>query len=60
LEEKGASAEEEQPVCKALLRAIRAQDTARAVAILEYHLQKQYNWIIDSFADGNAPEVEVT
>jgi hypothetical protein len=32
----------------------------RAVALLEYHLQKQYNWSINSFADGKAPEVEVT
>jgi DNA-binding GntR family transcriptional regulator len=44
---------------KDLLRAIQAQDTPRSVAILEYHLQRQYEWIIDSFADiNNAPAVE--
>jgi DNA-binding GntR family transcriptional regulator len=36
---------------KGLLRAIQAGDTTRAVAILEYHLQRQYDWIIDSFAE---------
>jgi DNA-binding GntR family transcriptional regulator len=36
---------------KDLLRAIQAKDTTRAFAILEYHLQRQYDWIIDSFAD---------
>jgi DNA-binding GntR family transcriptional regulator len=44
---------------KDLLRAIQAQDTPRSVAILEYHLQRQYEWIIDSFAEiNNAPAVE--
>jgi DNA-binding GntR family transcriptional regulator len=44
---------------KDLLRAIQAQDTTRAVALLQYHLQRQYDWMIDSFVDmKNAPAVE--
>jgi DNA-binding GntR family transcriptional regulator len=35
---------------KELLKAIRAGDAAGAVAILEHHLQRQADWIINSFA----------
>ena len=34
-----------------LLEALQARDAASAVAVLEHHLQRQYDWIIKSFAD---------
>jgi DNA-binding GntR family transcriptional regulator len=39
---------------KELLKAIRAGDTAEAVAILEHHLQNQAAWIMNSFAAAEA------
>jgi DNA-binding GntR family transcriptional regulator len=41
---------------KELLRAVKSRDPARAVAILEHHLKRQFDWMINSFAKGNAPD----
>jgi DNA-binding GntR family transcriptional regulator len=34
-----------------LLKAIQSRDASGAVAILEYHLKRQYDWIMNSFAE---------
>jgi DNA-binding GntR family transcriptional regulator len=46
---------------KELLKAIQARDEAEAVGVLDHHLKKQYQWIIDSFyseADTAGSEAE--
>ena len=39
-----------------LLAALKAGDAAGAVAVLEHHLQRQYDWIIKSFTDRDGLE----
>jgi DNA-binding GntR family transcriptional regulator len=41
---------------KEVLRALQARDENDAVAVLEHHLRKQYEWIINSFTDADTPE----
>jgi DNA-binding GntR family transcriptional regulator len=43
---------------KELLTAIRAGNADEAVAVLEHHLKKQYDWMIHSFADHAPPASE--